>query len=78
MVTYLEQEDTLLRGVEIGGAWRTAIRYICNAFRATLPARTIGGGTDGVAEPITELGKPHHAWLPERRLPSALDHHEHP
>jgi hypothetical protein len=33
---------------------------------------------DGVAEPTTELGKLHHAWVRERGLPSALDHHDHP
>jgi hypothetical protein len=33
---------------------------------------------DGVVEPITELGKLHHAWVRERRLPGALDHHDHP
>jgi hypothetical protein len=31
---------------------------------------------DGVAPPITELGKLHHAWVGERGLPGALDDHE--
>ena len=43
-----------------------------------LPARAIADDMDGVAEPITELGKQHHAWVRERGLPSALDHHAHP
>ena len=32
---------------------------------------------DGVAEPVTELGKLHHAWVRERGLPLGLDHHDH-
>jgi hypothetical protein len=44
-------------------------------LRATMPARAI---VDDVDEPITELGKLHHAWVRERGLPSALEHHDHP
>ena len=47
-------------------------------LNATVPARAIYDDPDGVAEPITELGKLHHAWLRERGLPSPLDHHDHP
>lgn len=51
---------------------------ICATLGATVPARAIADDIDGVAEPITELGKQHHAWVRERGLPSALDHHDHP
>ncbi|WP_231985830.1 AarF/ABC1/UbiB kinase family protein [Mycobacterium sp. E3247] len=46
-------------------------------LQATMPARAIMDDLDGVAEPITELGKMHHAWVRERGLPSGLDHHDH-
>ena len=55
-----------------------AISSICGALRATLPARAIADDTDGVAEPITTLGKLHHAWVRERGLPGALERHDHP
>ena len=47
-------------------------------LQATLPIRAIMDDLDGVAKPITELGKLHHAWVRERGLPGALDHHDHP
>ncbi|MCV7177010.1 ABC1 kinase family protein [Mycolicibacterium sphagni] len=55
-----------------------AISSILGALRATLPARAIADDTDGLADPITELGKLHHAWVRERGLPSALERHDHP
>ncbi len=39
---------------------------------ATLPLRAILDDMDGVARPITELGKQHHAGVRERGLPGAL------
>jgi predicted unusual protein kinase regulating ubiquinone biosynthesis (AarF/ABC1/UbiB family) len=58
------------------------ITLACNSvfagLHATLPIRAIMDDIDGVAEPVTELGKLHHAWVRERGLPSALDHHDHP
>ena len=51
---------------------------VAAGLQATVPARAIIDDMDGVAEPITELGKLHHAWVRERGLPSALDHHDHP
>jgi hypothetical protein len=45
---------------------------------ATASVRANMDDMDGVAEPITELGKLHHAWVRERDLPGALDHHDHP
>jgi hypothetical protein len=39
-----------------------AISSVCARLNATLPARAIADDMDGVAEPVTELGKLHHAW----------------
>jgi hypothetical protein len=33
---------------------------------------------DGVAEPISELGKQHVAWVRQRGLPFGTDHHDQP
>jgi predicted unusual protein kinase regulating ubiquinone biosynthesis (AarF/ABC1/UbiB family) len=51
---------------------------VAAGLQATLSTRAIMDDLDGVAAPITELGKLHHAWVRERGLPGALDHHEHP
>jgi predicted unusual protein kinase regulating ubiquinone biosynthesis (AarF/ABC1/UbiB family) len=50
---------------------------VCGALHATMAARSIADDMDGVAEPITELGKRHHAWVRERALPTALENHDH-
>lgn len=55
-----------------------AIFSVCAGLRATMPVRAIYEDMDRVAEPTTELGKLHHAWVRERGLPSALDHHDQP
>ncbi|PXX06296.1 ABC1 kinase family protein [Mycolicibacterium moriokaense] len=54
-----------------------AVGSMYGALRVTAPARAIVDDMDGIAEPITELGKLHHAWVRERGLPSALEHHDH-
>ncbi|GAB1814366.1 ABC1 kinase family protein [Mycobacterium sp. MUNTM1] len=51
---------------------------VCAGLGATMPIRAIHEDMDGLAEPATELGKLHHAWVRERGLPGALDHHDHP
>jgi predicted unusual protein kinase regulating ubiquinone biosynthesis (AarF/ABC1/UbiB family) len=51
---------------------------VAAGLQATVPSRAIMDDMDGVAEPTTELGKLHHAWVRERGLPGALDHHDHP
>jgi predicted unusual protein kinase regulating ubiquinone biosynthesis (AarF/ABC1/UbiB family) len=55
-----------------------AFTSVAAGLNATLPIRAIREDMDGIAEPVTELGKLHHAWVRERGLPSALDHHDHP
>lgn len=53
------------------------INLMANAILATLHAnvhaRSILDDMDGVAEPITPLGKQHHNWLRQRRLPLGLE-----
>lgn len=55
-----------------------AIFSVCAGLRATMSVRAVFDDIDGVAEPITELGKLHHAWVRDRRLPTGLEHHDHP
>ncbi|WP_421840142.1 ABC1 kinase family protein [Mycobacterium sp.] len=55
-----------------------AITALFVGLQATLPGRSIADDMDGVAEPTTEIGKLHHAWVRQNRLPSAFDHHNHP
>jgi hypothetical protein len=55
-----------------------AFASVAAGLKATVPVRAIMDDLDGVAEPTTELGKLHHAWVRERGLPGALDHHDHP
>jgi predicted unusual protein kinase regulating ubiquinone biosynthesis (AarF/ABC1/UbiB family) len=52
-----------------------ALSHVAGALHATLPARAIHEDVDGVAEPVTELGRLHHAWVRERGLPSGLEAH---
>ncbi|WP_375538318.1 ABC1 kinase family protein [Mycolicibacterium sp. CBMA 311] len=53
----------------------TALSNVCAGLTATLPARAITNDMDGIAEPTTELGVLHHAWVRERGLPGAFDDH---
>jgi predicted unusual protein kinase regulating ubiquinone biosynthesis (AarF/ABC1/UbiB family) len=46
------------------------------ALGATLYARALLDDMDGVAEPVTNLGKQHVAWVRERGLPFGMDDHE--
>ncbi len=54
-----------------------AFTAVAAGLNATLPIRSISQDMDGVAEPVTELGKLHHAWVRERGLPTGLEHHDH-
>ena len=55
-----------------------ALNAVAAGLGATLPMRHIMDDMDCVAEPVTELGKQHHAWVRDRGLPSALDRHDQP
>lgn len=55
-----------------------ALNAVAAGLRATLPMRSIMDDLDNVSEPVTELGKQHHAWARDRGLPAALDHHGQP
>ncbi|SPM30704.1 ABC1 kinase family protein [Mycobacterium terramassiliense] len=48
------------------------------ALEATMHVRAITDDMDGIAKPITPLGKQHHDWLRERGLPLGLEPHDHP
>ena len=48
------------------------------ALGATVYARSIMDDLDGVAAPITALGKQHDAWVRERGLPYGLEPHDAP
>ncbi|QNJ94881.1 AarF/ABC1/UbiB kinase family protein [Mycolicibacterium fluoranthenivorans] len=53
-----------------------ALSNVCSGLGATVPARSITDDMDGIIEPVTELGKRHHAWVRERCLPSSFDDHD--
>jgi predicted unusual protein kinase regulating ubiquinone biosynthesis (AarF/ABC1/UbiB family) len=55
-----------------------AFASVAAGLQATLHSRALMDDMDRVAEPITELGKQHHAWARDRGLPTGLDHHDHP
>ena len=42
----------------------------------TLQVRSMADDMDGIAKPVTPLGKRHHAWLRTRGLPYGLEHHD--
>lgn len=50
-----------------------AVNAISGSLNATLYAREAANDIDSVAEPVTEFGKAHHAWVRARGLPTALD-----
>ena len=49
------------------------VNSVLAGLNATLPARSIAADLDGTVEPVTDLGRQHHAWVRERGLPSALE-----
>jgi predicted unusual protein kinase regulating ubiquinone biosynthesis (AarF/ABC1/UbiB family) len=51
---------------------------ILAALGATVHSRSILDDLDGVADPTTELGKQHNAWVRRRGLPYGLELHDHP
>jgi predicted unusual protein kinase regulating ubiquinone biosynthesis (AarF/ABC1/UbiB family) len=54
-----------------------SLNAISAALGATIHARALTDDMDGVAAPITPLGKQHDAWVRQRGLPYGLDHHDH-
>ena len=51
---------------------------ICATLGATVHVRSMIDDMDGVAEPITPLGKQHDAWVRQRGLPYGLEPHDQP
>jgi predicted unusual protein kinase regulating ubiquinone biosynthesis (AarF/ABC1/UbiB family) len=49
-----------------------------SALEATVHIRAIMDDMDGVAEPITPIGKQHHNWVRQRGLPLGLEPHDCP
>ena len=47
-----------------------SMNAIFTALRATLHVRAMLDDMDGVAAPVTELGRQHDAWVRQRGLPS--------
>ena len=54
------------------------VNAILATLGATIYARSMADDMDGVAEPLTPLGKQHHAWVRQRGLPCGLELHDHP
>lgn len=52
------------------------INTLCAAFGATIYARAMADDLDGVAEPVSELGRQHVAWVRRRGLPFGMEHHD--
>jgi predicted unusual protein kinase regulating ubiquinone biosynthesis (AarF/ABC1/UbiB family) len=53
-----------------------SMNAIFAALKATFHVRAAVDDMDGVAEPISELGKQHVAWVRHRGLPFGTDHHD--
>jgi predicted unusual protein kinase regulating ubiquinone biosynthesis (AarF/ABC1/UbiB family) len=50
-----------------------SVNTICAALRGTVHVRAMVDDLDGVADPVTPLGKQHVAWARERGLPFGMD-----
>lgn len=57
--------------------WNLSMNAIFTALHATFHARAAVDDMDGVAEPVTDLGRQHVAWVHQRGLPFGMDDHEH-
>lgn len=55
-----------------------SMNAICAALGATVHVRALTDDMDGVADPVTPLGKQHDAWVRDRGLPYGLEPHDHP
>lgn len=54
-----------------------SMNAIFTALRASFHARAQLDDQDGVAPPVSELGRRHDAWVRDRGLPYGTDHHDH-
>jgi predicted unusual protein kinase regulating ubiquinone biosynthesis (AarF/ABC1/UbiB family) len=53
-----------------------SMNAIFTVLHATFHARAAVDDMDGIAEPVSDLGRRHIAWVRERGLPFGLDHHD--
>ncbi|OBG28824.1 ABC transporter [Mycobacterium sp. 852002-51057_SCH5723018] len=53
-----------------------SMNAIFTALRATIHARAMLDDMDGVATPVTDLGRRHVAWVRDRGLPFGMDRHD--
>jgi hypothetical protein len=54
-----------------------SMNAIFTALRATIYARAMLDDMDGVATPVSELGRQHVDWVRDRGLPFGMDRHDH-
>ncbi|MBV8786151.1 MAG: AarF/ABC1/UbiB kinase family protein, partial [Mycobacterium sp.] len=53
-----------------------SMNAIFTALRAVMYGRAMVDDMDGVAAPVTELGRQHVAWVRKRSLPFGMDYRE--
>jgi predicted unusual protein kinase regulating ubiquinone biosynthesis (AarF/ABC1/UbiB family) len=53
-----------------------SMNAILSALHATYDARAMLDDMDGAAEPVSDIGRQHTAWVRERGLPFGLDQHD--
>jgi hypothetical protein len=53
-----------------------SMNAVFTALNATIHARSLLDDMDGVAPPVTDLGKQHDAWVRHRGLPHGTDDHD--
>jgi len=53
-----------------------SMNAVFSALRATIYTRALLDDMDGVAPPVTELGRQHLAWVSQRGLPFGVDNHD--
>lgn len=53
-----------------------SMNAVFSALRACIYNRGLLDDMDGVAPPVTELGRQHLTWVHQRRLPSGVDDHD--
>jgi predicted unusual protein kinase regulating ubiquinone biosynthesis (AarF/ABC1/UbiB family) len=58
--------------------YNLGVNSICAGLGAVLYTRAMTDDLDGVAQPITPLGKQHDAWVRRRGLPYGLNFRDHP